>query len=122
MIIAEFKIQSIEESLIKFKDNYKKNSYSALDIFLEIILDSMAERRSFDLEDSSWPSELIKLFAKTCITRHKMDMQKIIRTTSRTESNPFIDSGETLKALCRNFDVGYEEGKRLKAANGVKVD
>lgn len=109
MIIAEFKIQSIEESIIKFRDNYKKNGYSSLDIFLEIILDSMAERRSFDLEDSSWPSELIKLFAKTCITRHKMDMQKIIKKITKTESNPFIDSGEILKALCRNFDLGYEE-------------
>ena len=68
----------------------------------------MAERRSFDLEDTSWPSKLIQLFAKTCISRHKSDMQKIIENTDKTESNPFIDSGEILKALCRNFGVDYE--------------
>jgi len=78
MIIAKFKIQSIEESIITFRDNYKNSSYCALDIFLEIILDSMAERRSFDLENSSWPRELVRLFAKTCISRHKRDMQNII--------------------------------------------
>lgn len=109
MIIAEFKIQSIEGLISKFWDKYKNNSYSALDIFLEIILDSIAERRSFDLEDSSWPVELVQLFAKTCIARQKRDMQKIIKNITQTEYNPFIDSGDVLKALCRNFDVDYEE-------------
>ena len=109
MIIAEFKIQSIEELISKFWDKYKKNSYSALEIFLEIILDSIAARRSFDLEDSSWPVELVQLFAKTCIARQKRDMQQIIKKITKTEYNPFIDSGEVLKALCRNFDVDYEE-------------
>lgn len=109
MIIAEFKIQSIEGLISKFRDNYKEGSYSALDIFLEIIIDSIAERRSFDLEDSSWPVELVRLFEKTCIARQKKDMQKIIKKITKTEYNPFIDSGEVLKALCRNFDVDYEE-------------
>lgn len=109
MIIAELKIQSIEGLISKFGDKYKKSSYSALDIFLEIILDSIAERRSFDLEDSSWPVELVQLFAKTCIARQKRDMQKIIKNITKTEYNPFIDSGEVLKALCRNFDIDYEE-------------
>lgn len=109
MIIAKFKIQSIEGLISKFWDNYKNRSYSALDIFLEIILDSVAERRSFDLEDSSWPIELIQLFAKTCIARQKRDMQKIIKNITKTEYNPFIDSGDVLKALCRNFDIDYEE-------------
>ena len=98
MIIAEFKIQSIEELISKFWDKYKKNSYSALEIFLEIILDSIAARRSFDLEDSSWPVELVQLFAKTCIARQKRDMQQIIKKITKTEYNPFIDSGEVLKA------------------------
>ena len=83
MIIAEFKIQSIEELISTFLDKYKNSSYSALDIFLEIILDSIAERRSFDLEDSSWPIELVQLFAKTCIARQKRDMQGIIKNISK---------------------------------------
>nr|MBC8362809.1 hypothetical protein [Candidatus Desulfatibia profunda] len=109
MIIAEFKIQSIEELILKFRDHYKNNSYSVLDIFLEIILDSISEKRSFNLEDSSWPIELVQLFAKACIARQKQDMQKIIKNVSKTEYNPFIDSGEVLKALCRNFDVDYRQ-------------
>jgi len=111
MIIAGFKIQTIEESIVKFRDNYKNKNYGALDVFLEIILESMAERRSFDLEDTSWPSELVQLFAKTCIARQQIDMQGIIRNLTKTESNPFIDSGEVLKALCRNFDIDYENVK-----------
>ncbi len=109
MIIAEFKIQSIEGLISRFRDTYKNSSYSVLDIFLEIILDSIAERRSFDLEDSSWPIGLVQLFAKTCIVRQKRDMQKIIKNITKTEYNPFIDSGEVLKALCLNFDIDYEE-------------
>lgn len=109
MIIAEFKIQTIEESIAKYTDNYRNSRYSALDIFLEIILESIAERRSFDLEDPSWPIELVQLFAKTCIARQKQDIQKIIRNVAKTESNPFIDSGAVLIALCRDFDVDYEE-------------
>ncbi len=109
MIIAEFKIQSIEGLISKFRDKYRNSSYSALDIFLEIILDSIAERRSFDLEDSSWPIELVQLFAKTCIARQQRDMQDIIKNITKTEYNPFIDSGAVLKALCREFDVDYEE-------------
>ena len=109
MIIAKFKIQTIEESIAKFTDNYRNSRYSALDIFLEIILESIAERRSFDLEDPSWPIELVQLFAKTCIARQKQDIQKIIKNVAKTESNPFIDSGAVLMELCRNFDVDYEE-------------
>ncbi|MFH0827573.1 MAG: hypothetical protein V1919_00225 [Candidatus Omnitrophota bacterium] len=109
MIIAGFKIQSIEELILKFRDNHKNNGYCATDIFLEIILDSISEKRSFDLEDSSWPIELVQLFAKACIARQKQDMQKIIKNITKTEYNPFIDSGEVLKALCRNFDVDYRQ-------------
>ncbi len=109
MIIAEFKIQTIEESITKFTDNYRNSRYSALDIFLEIILESIAERRSFDLEDPSWPIELVQLFAKTCIVRQKQDIQKIIKNVAKTEFNPFIDSGAVLMELCRDFDVDYEE-------------
>jgi len=109
MIIAEFKIQTIEESITKFADNYRNSRYSALDIFLEIILESIAERRSFDLEDPSWPIELVQLFAKTCIARQKQDIQKIIKNIAKTESNPFIDSGAVLIALCKGFDVDYKE-------------
>lgn len=109
MIIAEFKIQTIEELIKKFGDNFKDSQYSALDIFLEIILESITEKRSFDFEDSSWPLELVKLFAKSCIIRQKRDMQKLIRGIAKTEYNPFLDSGEVLRALCRNFDVDYEE-------------
>jgi len=111
MIIAQFKIQTIEKTILKFRDNYKTEEYSPLDVFLEIILESLAERRSFDLEDTSWPSELVKLFSKTCISRHKSDMQRIIQNLTKTESNPFIDSGEVLKALCKYFDVDYENVK-----------
>ena len=109
MIIAEFKIQSIEGLISKFRDKYRNSRYSGLDIFLEIILDSIAGRRSFDLEDSSWPIELVQLFAKTCIARQQRDMQGIIKNITKTEYNPFIDSGAVLKALCREFDVDYEE-------------
>lgn len=109
MLIAEFKIQTIEESITKFTVNYKKSPYSALDIFLEIILESIAERRSFDLEDPSWPIELAQMFAKTCIARQKQDIQKIIKNITKTESNPFIDSGAVLIALCRDFDVDYTD-------------
>jgi len=109
MIIAEFRIQSIEEFILKFRDNHKNNGYCAIDIFFEIILGSISEKRSFDLEDSSWPIELVQLFAKACIARQKQDMQKIIKNITKTEHNPFIDSGEVLKALCRNFDVDYRQ-------------
>ena len=109
MLIAEFKIQSIEEAIAKFADNYRNRRYGALDIFLEIILESIAERRSFDLEDSSWPIELVQVFAKTCIARQKQDIQKIIKKIAKTESNPFIDSGAVLIALCKDFDVDYTE-------------
>ena len=109
MIIAEFKIQTIEESITKFTVKYRNSRYSALDIFLEIILESIAERRSFDLEDPSWPIELVQLFAKTCIARQKQDIQKIIKNIAKTESNPFIDSGTVLIALCKDFDVDYKE-------------
>lgn len=109
MIIAEFKIQTIEESITKFTVNYSNSRYSALDIFLEIILESIAERRSFDLEDPSWPVELAQLFAKTCIARQKQDIQKIIKNIAKTESSPFIDSGAVLIALCKDFDVDYTE-------------
>lgn len=34
MIIAGFKIQSIEELILKFRDNHKNNGYCATDIFL----------------------------------------------------------------------------------------
>ncbi len=109
MIIAAFKIQSIEEAITKFADNYRNSRYGALDIFLEIILGSIAERRSFDLEDPSWPIELVRLFAKTCIVRQKQDIQKIIKKIAKTESNPFIDSGAVLMTLCRGFDVDCEK-------------
>jgi hypothetical protein len=109
MLIAEFKIQSIEETIAKFADNHRNRRYGTLDIFLEIILESIAEKRSFDLEDSSWPTELVQLFAKTCIARQKQDIQKIIKNIDKTESNPFIDSGAVLVALCKDFDVDYEE-------------
>ena len=109
MIIAAFKIQSIEEAITKFADNYRNSRYGALDIFLEIILGSIAERRSFDLEDPSWPIELVQLFAKTCIARQKQDIQKTIRKIAKTESNPFIDSGAVLIALCKGFDVDYKD-------------
>jgi hypothetical protein len=109
MLIAEFKIQSIEEAIAKFADNYRNRRYGALDIFLEIILESIAERRSFDLEDPSWPIELVQLFAKTCIARQKQDIQKVIKNIAKTEHNPFIDSGAVLVALCKYFDVDYTE-------------
>jgi hypothetical protein len=101
MLIVAFKIQSIEEAITKFVDNYRNSRYGALG--------SIAERRSFDLEDSSWPIELVRLFAKTCIARQKQDIQKIIKKIAKTESNPFIDSGAVLIALCKGFDVDYEE-------------
>ena len=109
MIIAKFKIQSIEAAITKFTNNYRKSRYGALDIFLEIILESIAERRSFDLEDPSWPIELVQLFAKTCIARQKQDIQKVIKNIAKTEYNPFIDSGAVLVALCKDFDVDYTE-------------
>lgn len=109
MIIAEFKIQSIEECVRKFRDSHRNKNYSSLDIFIEIILNSIAEKRSFDLEDSLWPIELVKLFANTCIPRQKVDIQKIIKNIAKTEHNPFLDSGEVIKALCKNFNVDYED-------------
>ena len=109
MIIAEIKIQSIEEYISQFSTKYKDRDYCALDVFLEIIMNSVAERRSFDLEDSSWPVELVQLFAKACIARQKSDMHTIIKKIERTEYNPFIDSGEVLKALCRHFETDYKD-------------
>ena len=42
-------------------------------------------------------------------------MQKIIQNVDKTEHNPFIDSGEVLKALCRNFDVEYDKVRMCPA-------